>query len=127
MAKKTREEIGKEQDAERQARRRERMREEGIPLTGVVDRVIIEALSFELARTPISVGAVSVGRLLKTARNILSRREGYDREGSAAAVKQRLAVRPEHYNPDHIPSLHPDAGIPVDERARRRAERDIIG
>lgn len=129
MPERTAIEIERERDARRQARRRERMRAEGKPLTHVVDRVLLESLSFELARTPMphdGDAVVSVPALLKTARKILSRREGYDKAASRMAILGRLAARAEHNDPDFIPSLHPDAGVPVQERARRRAERDVV-
>lgn len=117
----------KEQDRVRQARRRKRMRAAGRPLTHVVDRVLLEALSFEMARTPIEIGSVSVERIMKTARKILVRREGYDRTACEAAIKGRLAPRAEHCLPDNIPSLHPLAGVPLADRVRSRAEQMISG
>ncbi len=101
------------------------MRADGRPLTGVVDRVIVESIAFEMARTPLPswglAGAVvPVARILKTARTILVDREGYDPEASKAAVLGRLGRRPEHGHVHSIPSLHPEAGIPVAERIRRR-------
>lgn len=106
----------------RQAERRERMRELGIPLTGAVDKSIVEALAFEMARTPMAVGAIPAAKLMKTARRILVR-DGYDRDASQAAVVGRLSARPEHHSIDHIPSLHPDAGKPIEQRVRERQDR----
>jgi len=118
-------ELEKEADRKRQAERRERKRLAGEPLTGVVDRVIVEAMAFELARTKVradqlATASVNVGDMLKTALRILSKREGYNRDASKAALASRLAKRPEHDDAGCIPSLHPDAGVPAIELARRR-------
>lgn len=118
-------ELEKAADRKRQAERRERLRLARVPLTGVVDRVLIEAMAFQLARTRVNAedlasSTVAVGPVLKTAVRILVEREGYDRDASKAAIASRLAARPEHEDPNCVPSLHPDANVPLVDRVRRR-------
>ena len=100
--------------ADRQRGRRERMLARGRPDTMVVDRTLVEALSFTLSVTPtsstnVTAATVSVSTLTATALAILVDREGYDRRETAMALKLRLQQRATHRDPSFIPSLYPDA------------------
>ena len=77
--------------ADRQRGRRERMLARGRPDTMVVDRALVEALSFTLSVTPtsstnVTAATVSVSTLTATALAILVDREGYDRRETAGSV-----------------------------------------
>lgn len=101
------------QAADRARRYRERKKLAGSPEPRVVDAALSEAMSFRLAKTGALRreldgldGDFSIVSLMRTARVILER-EGYAVEASAQALADRLVHRPEHMDPEWIPSLRP--------------------
>src|SRR5690606_27919458 len=94
-----------EADRTRQRRRRERMRELGIPAAHQVDAAVTEALSFVLAtslegktgvRAQQAVEVVRMHDVAKVTLDILVKRHSFDPAHAKAALKRRLAERPEH-------------------------------
>lgn len=118
--------------ASRQQRRRARLDARRRPDTAVVDRAIVEALSFTLAVTPTFAGSVtaatvSVSTLTATAMAVLVDREGFDRRETAAALKLRLKERPMHRDPSFVPSLYPDAASQAERLTAAMEARQAAG
>lgn len=101
-------------DRDRQRRKRERMKELGIPAPHQVDYALSEAVSFALqiaiadkqgVRAQAASQQISFGLVFSTALDILVRRLRFEREHALAALRSRVAKRPEHLNPYWIPHL----------------------
>lgn len=100
------------QDRDRQAARRLRMREAGIPETHAVHKAMAEAMSFACARLVRAGGIpLEVRSFLDdwgaAARAILVDRERYGSEAAADAIRKQIKPRREHRDPYFIPSLDP--------------------
>jgi len=91
--------------AERARAYRQRLRDEGIPDARAVDAALSEALAFHVAKEGAGVN-IAVVSLMRTARLVLER-EGYAPAIAAQAVAGRLSHRPEHLDPQHVPTLRP--------------------
>jgi hypothetical protein len=101
-----------EADRTRQRRRRERMRELGIPAAHQVDAAVTEAMSYTLAlaladkegvRAQPGAQTIRMHDVVKTAMDILVKRQGFHPDHAGAALKSRLAKRPEHSWPHYVP------------------------
>lgn len=101
-------------DRDRQRRKRERMKQLGIPAPHQLDYALSEAVSFALqiaiagkqgVRAQASTQQISFGLVFSTALDILVRRLRFDRDHALAALRARVAKRPEHLNPYWIPHL----------------------
>lgn len=110
----------REKDRNRQRRRRDRLKREGIPLPHQIDNAVVEAVSFTLAlaladkhgvRAQLGVQTISFNKVFTTALDILTMRMHFHPTHAAAALKARLEKRPEHswhtWTP-HFPSCEPD-------------------
>lgn len=99
-------------DRERKAAERAEMNALGVPSADVVNRAMVEALSFSMTSAnkdrksnerPHT--AIEMSSVVWTALRILCVRGGYDLKASRAALLQALAARDEHRWPSHVPSL----------------------
>lgn len=111
----------REKDRTRQRRRRERLKEEGVPMPHVVDNAVTESVSYALAlalagkdgvRAQPGIQSISFQLVFRTSLDILTKRMRYPPGPAATALKARLAKRPEHSNHywvPHFPSCEPGA------------------
>ena len=104
-------------DCDKKRAQRAEQRAAKAPTPSAVQNAIAEAVSFAVSGINISdvrmgIAAIPVDLVVKTARNILIKRQGFDRERSIAAVAKLLRPRAEHRWPSHIPS-HADPSQPV--------------
>lgn len=110
--------------AERQGKRRVRMRAAGRPDTAPTDAALIEALRFVMAQELVStlerdpaaksrqtVATMKLGLIdiRDAALEVLVGRLGYDPVHSRRAIAHRLAPKVEHRDPSYVPSLYPDS------------------
>lgn len=104
-------------DRDRQRRKRERMKQLGIPAPHQVDNAISEAVSYALqlaiagkrgVRAQHAVQVIDFGTVFNTARDILVVRWRFNLEHALVALRARLAKRPEHLNANWTPHLPPE-------------------
>jgi len=94
----------RKQDAERQARRRARLRAEGVPQTHEMERVMLEAFSYswhkleiELGRQQMPAEVVDLRKeMIFFALKLLTERHGYGRTKALFAVHRAIRPRPGH-------------------------------
>lgn len=88
---------------------RQRKRSAGCPLPRQIDGAISEAIAFLLVRDNINplTGQLPIDAIVRTARTILVKRQGFDRTQTTRALVARIAPRDEHQMPDSVPTLRP--------------------
>jgi hypothetical protein len=102
----------RKKDRTRKARQRAASRAAGTPPPAAVLHAIAEAVAFAAAADvehhPSGLApTLELAVVVRTSRDILIKRCGYDRDRSIAALSKLLRPRPEHRWPGSIPSLAP--------------------